>query len=254
MSVASPLSERLSRKSALLVGLGGLGCPAALALARAGVGRLILVDDDLVDLTNLHRQILYLETDVGRHKLDAAKDALGRAGAREVVLQRTRLLPETARGLIASADVVLEGSDNFATKFLAADAAHLEGKPIVHGAAVRLHGTAWLVNAGGAPCYRCLFEDLLPEGSAPNCSEAGVLGPVVGIVGALMADLALDVLLGETSREGTIFSYDGKRDRLRSTPVTRRADCPLCGERPLIHSIEERRYYEPTCPAAPRVA
>jgi molybdopterin/thiamine biosynthesis adenylyltransferase len=124
---------------------------------------------------------------------------------------------------------VLEGADNFPTKFLAADACYLEGKPIVHGAAVRFVGTVLSVAAQAAPCYRCLFEDILDEGQAPNCSEAGVMGPVVGIVGALMADLALDVLLEDPSRQGTIYSLDGKKLVLRPVTVPPRATCMLCG-------------------------
>jgi molybdopterin/thiamine biosynthesis adenylyltransferase len=219
----------LKSKSALVVGVGGLGCPAALALARAGVGHLVLCDNDKVDETNLHRQILFDDTDVGRDKLDAAKEALEREGAAEVTLVRSRLLPKVARQMVQNVDVVLEGADNFATKFLAADACFLERTPVIHGAAVRFVGTAFSVASRGGPCYRCLFEDLLDDGEAPNCSEAGVVGPVVGIVGALMADLALDVLSGDSSRQGTVYSFDGKSLSLRPVSVGPRGDCKLCG-------------------------
>lgn len=221
--------SKLKEKSALIVGVGGLGCPAALALARAGVGRLVLCDDDVVDVTNLHRQILFNDADVGRDKLDAARTQLLSEGAGEVQLIRSRLLPSVAREMVRDVDVVLEGADNFPTKFLAADACFLERKAIVHGAAVRFLGTALSVSSAAAPCYRCLFEDILNEGDAPNCSEAGVMGPVVGVVGALMADLALDVLLGDLSRQGTIYSFDGKKLALRPVSVPSRADCMLCG-------------------------
>lgn len=222
----------LGSKTALIIGLGGLGCPAALALARAGVGRLLLCDDDVVDPTNLHRQILFSDADVGRNKLDAARDALVAEGARSIELIRSRLLPENSRELVRRADVVLEGADNFATKFLASDTCFLEKKAIVHGACVRFVGTTFSVSTGGRPCYRCLFEDLLADENAPNCTGAGVFGPVVGIVGALMADLALDVLLGLTDRSGRIFSIDGKRESIRSTIIAPRSDCPLCAEEP----------------------
>lgn len=223
----------LAHRSALIIGIGGLGCPAALALVRAGVGSVVLCDDDRVDESNLHRQILFTEADLGRDKLDAAKDALEREGARHVTLIRSRLLPHLARQMVRDVDVVLEGADNFPTKFLAADACFLEGKPIIHGAAVRLVGTAFSVSENGRSCYRCLFEDLLEEGDAPNCSEAGVLGPVVGLVGALMADLALDVLGGDGSRQGTIHNFDGKSLTLRSFPVSPRKACILCGSEAL---------------------
>lgn len=228
MSISPVTETRLRDKTALIVGLGGLGCPAALALARAGVGTLLLCDDDVVDATNLHRQILYTTQDVGRDKLDAARDSLLAEGARTIELVRSRFLPENSRALVRRADIVLEGADNFATKFLASDACFLEKKPVVHGACVRFVGTAWWVGALGRPCYRCLFEDLLPDEEAPNCSGAGVFGPVVGVVGALMADLALDALHGTSDRAGQVFSFDGKRQVLRASSVSARSDCPLC--------------------------
>ncbi len=213
----------------LVVGMGGLGCPAALALSHAGVGEIHVCDDDVVAESNLHRQILYRDEDVGRHKLEAAIERLSSEGARNVVAHPTRLLPENARALVRSMHVVIEGADNFATKFLAADACHLESVPIIHGAAVRFIGTALSVGADGGPCYRCVFEDLLPPAQSPNCQEAGVMGPVVGVVGALLADLALDVLLGDVRRQGTIFNYDGKSGAMRSVELEARSTCPLCG-------------------------
>ncbi len=247
----TPAERPLGEASALVIGLGGLGCPAALGLARAGVGRLLLCDDDRVHETNLHRQILYGDADVGRDKLEAARDALRAEGASEVELVRSRFLPENARQLAREVDVVLEGADNFATKFLAADACFLERTPVVHGAGVRWHSTAWRVASLGRPCYRCLFEDVLPEDSAPGCSEAGVIGPVVGLAGALMADLALDVLLGHAERTGQIHTFDGKSDRLRAVRVSARRSCPLCGDTPSIFDIDEARYLGPTCAESP---
>ncbi len=243
-----PEPSRLSR--VLVVGLGGLGCPVAAVLSRASGVELWLCDDDQVDVTNLHRQILYRDQDVGRDKLDAAKQALVAAGAdpQRTVLVRPRLLPENARRLVRDADLVLEGADNFATKFLAADAAHLEQRPIVHGAAVRLVATAWAVAATGAPCYRCLFEDV-PPGAQQGCSEAGVLGPVVGLCGALMADLALRVLAGDASAFGSLYTYDGATDRLRRVAAAARPDCPLCGASPSLLDIDEERYLTPSCAA-----
>lgn len=242
------MSERPKR--VLIVGLGGLGCPVAAILARAPGVELWLCDDDEVDLTNLHRQILYRDADVGAHKLDAARRSLVLRGVEpsRIAPQRTRLLPDNARQLMSEVDLVLEGADNFATKFLAADAAHLAGRPIIHGAAVRLVGTAWAVSAQGAPCYRCLFEDV-PPGAQQGCTEAGVLGPVVGFCGALMADLALRVLSGDASVFGSLYTYDGQTDRLRLVPAARRDDCPLCGSKPSITDLTESRYTQPSCAA-----
>ncbi|HEX6766003.1 MAG TPA: ThiF family adenylyltransferase, partial [Polyangiaceae bacterium] len=147
------MTLRLAGKSALVVGAGGLGCPAALVLVQAGIGRLALADDDTVELSNLHRQILYRDDDVGRDKLDAALEALRKRAQpfQTIEAVRTRLLPENARSLVQGFDVVIEGADNYATKFLTADACRLEGRPVVHGAAVRFRATAFCVSPAGAP-------------------------------------------------------------------------------------------------------
>src|SRR6478735_5119264 len=249
MSTSSPEREALQQRSALVV--GGLGCPVALALAEAGLGRLVLCDDDLVDVTNLHRQILFTEADVGTDKLQAAERALYRLGARpgSIELVRSRFLPDNARELARTVDVVIEGADNFATKFLCADACFLERRPVVHGAAVRLCATVLSVAPSGAPCYRCLFEDLPRGAAAPNCAEAGVLGPVVGFAGALMADRALSLLLGDTSVYGNLVSFDGKVDRTRELALNQRPGCALCGPDRSITNISYDRYTAATCAA-----
>jgi molybdopterin/thiamine biosynthesis adenylyltransferase len=244
------MAEAARPQRVLVVGLGGLGCPVASVLARVPGLELWLCDDDLVDLSNLHRQTLYRDADVGHDKLDAAQAALIAAGAapEQIRLVRSRLLPDNARQLVSQVDLVVEGSDNFATKFLAADAAKLEARPIVHGAAVRLVGTAWAVAGSGAPCYRCLFEDV-PPGAQQGCAEAGVLGPVVGFCGALMADLALRVLSGDATAFGSLYTFDARHDRLRQVEAPRRQDCALCGATPSITDINESRYTAPSCAA-----
>jgi molybdopterin/thiamine biosynthesis adenylyltransferase len=237
-----------ARKSALLVGVGGLGSPAAIALARAGVGVLGIADDDEVESTNLHRQILFGEADIGRPKTAAAARAIAVwAGASpvRVVAHDTRLLPGNALDLVRGYDIVVEGSDNFATKFLTADACAIAEVAVVHGAAVRWLGTALAVAPRGRPCYRCLFEDL-PREHAPGCSEAGVFGPVVGVLGAVLADLALATLEGR-SVAGTLVTFDGKADRLRRRVLSGRADCELCGASPRIRSVEATRYLGAEC-------
>lgn len=230
-----------SRSRVLLIGIGGLGCPAALALARAGVGTIGIADDDEVELTNLHRQILFTDADVGGAKVHAAARALeARKTTSNVVVHATRLLPSNAVELVSQYDLVLEGSDNFATKFLAADACAVARCPIVHAAAVRWHGTALAVGPSGGPCYRCLFEDI-PRENVPNCAEAGVIGPMVGVVGAAQADLALSVLDGEDVF-GELFAFDGRSLEARRRRIPRRHDCPLCGEGALLEGIDARRY------------
>jgi adenylyltransferase/sulfurtransferase len=233
----------------VVVGAGGIGNPAALALAAAGVGRLRVVDDDLVEGPNLHRQVLFSEADVGRPKAVALAEAIGRRhpGVRvEPVLARA--LPETVRELVRGADVVLDGTDNFASRFLLADAAFLAGRPVVHGAAVRWEGTCFATGPGGRPCYRCLFEDL-PEGPAPDCAGAGVVGPVCGVIGGVAADAALRLVAGEAGVEGAVVSLDGRRGALRRIAVAARPGCPLCGEAAHIRTIERGRYVAPACGA-----
>ena len=243
-------SSELRHKSILVVGLGGLGCPVLWALAATGLGRVILCDDDAVSLSNLHRQLLYREADVGQDKLTVALGRLAELNPMlQVELARTRFLPDNALELVRAAHVVVEGADNFATKFLAADAAFLTGRPVVHGAGVRWTSTVFPVSPVGAPCYRCLFEDVPGADAGQNCDAAGVLGPVLGLGGALMADLALSLLLDDAARLGGIFTYDGKQDRLRHVRVSPRPGCPLCGERKSIFDIDEARYLAPSCAA-----
>ena len=250
MSQAREHAQTLSQKSALVIGVGGLGCPTLLALARSGIGRLLLADDDEVSLSNLHRQLLFDVEDVGKDKGTLARKKLCKLDAElSVELVHSRFLPDNALRLARSVDLLIEGADNFATKFLAADAAFLTGRPIVHGAGVRWTTTVFAVGPEGHPCYRCLFEDVPSADVGLNCDEAGVMGPVLGVAGALMADLALSCLLGSYDRQGSIFSYDGKHDRLRRVAVTARSDCPLCGARPSIVDIHEARYLAPNCAA-----
>jgi adenylyltransferase/sulfurtransferase len=215
------------------------------------VGRLGLCDDDVVERTNLHRQILFDDADAsaGTPKLDAAARALGRAAPGvTVVLHRERLTPASAARLVAGYDVVVEGSDNFATKFLASDACALAGVPVVHASAVRWVGTAMAVAAAGRPCYRCVFEDV-PRGDArdaPNCAEAGVMGPVVGLVAAIQADLALSLLDGQPVA-GQLVTFDGRTDAVRRRKVRSRSSCPLCGTAPSIRRIDSTAYETPAC-------
>jgi molybdopterin/thiamine biosynthesis adenylyltransferase len=219
-----------------IVGVGGLGAPAALALARAGVESLILLDDDTVDRSNLHRQILFRDVDVDRPKVEATIDSLRRMGLKTKLEARGRLTPNALERL-DGAQVIVECTDNYATKFLAADVARLKGLPIVHGSAIRWIGTALSVGPAGGPCYRCLFEDI-PAGAQDSCDVAGVVGPVCGIVGAVQAHLAVS---GAESY-GTLVTLDGLRDDLRVRRISARAGCALCGASRTIDAIDAARY------------
>jgi len=241
----------LSEKRVLIVGAGGLGCPAARVLARSGVGHITIVDDDCVDETNLHRQTLYGPSDVGVPKAKLAAQRLEAEAASanrgiKVVAREIRALPDCARELVAAHDLVLEGADNFASKFLVADACALEGVAVVQAGAVRWMGWCLASQPGLGACLRCIFEDV-PRGRQDTCADAGVVGPVVGVVGALQAALALRLLLGDDSAAGQLWSYEGLRGALRSRPVSRQQHCALCSGR--IRDTDVSRYISPECAA-----
>jgi molybdopterin/thiamine biosynthesis adenylyltransferase len=237
-----------SDKSVLLVGAGGIGAPFLITLAHARASlRLYVADDDAVEVSNLHRQILFSDADVGRSKLDALRDAAAAiAPGIALELVRSRFLPDNAVDLASRVDLVVDASDNFATRFLVADACGIAKKPLVHAAAVRWTATVLAVSSQGGPCYRCLFEDL-PEGPAPDCATAGVAGPVCGVAGSIAADLALRMLDGDAGAPGAVYTYDGLRDRLRRVDVSPRARCALCGSSRSITSIQADRYAGPAC-------
>jgi molybdopterin/thiamine biosynthesis adenylyltransferase len=236
--------------SILIVGMGGLGAALALALADAGVTSLGIADDDEVERTNLHRQILFRDEDVGRSKLDCAKRSLlALYPALRIETHATRLLPHNAVELVGAYDLVVEGSDNFATKFLTADACRIARRPVVHGASIRWRGTALAVAGDGSPCYRCLFEDL-PEGDGPNCAEAGVIGPVVGLTGALQAELALALHARPAEVSGSLITVDGRApaaEIVRRRRIRSRGGCTLCGPTPKIVTIDPGRYVAAEC-------
>jgi adenylyltransferase/sulfurtransferase len=215
----------------LVIGAGGLSSPALAVLAKSGVTEFSILDDDHVDASNLHRQTLYEEADAGAAKAEVAARRLRelspfaeRVRAHAVV---ERLTPDNALSWFEQHDLVLEGADNFATKFLAADAAKLTGKPIVQAGAVRFSGWALASLPLHGACMRCVFEDI-PRGQPESCAAAGVLGPVVGVLGALEAALALQLLLGDESAASALYSYEALSGTLRKRHVLRRPDCALC--------------------------
>jgi molybdopterin/thiamine biosynthesis adenylyltransferase len=235
--------------SVLIIGAGGLGCPAALAIAAGGGRRIAIVDDDRVDATNLHRQVLFGDGDVGELKATAFARALGHRFPEVTVEPHVaRFDAASAAALIAPHDVIVDGSDNFATKFLANDAAVLARKPLVHGAAVGLGGQLLTVPAGGRPCYRCLFEEVPPAGTGPSCAEAGVLGPIPGVIGALQGAEAVRLLRGETPAfVGRIVQYDSAAMSLRSVRFNPNPACAVCGSTPRIRSLSAQDYPDASC-------
>jgi len=245
--------RKLLASSAFVVGAGGLGSPALLYLAAAGVGRLGVADGDAVDLSNLHRQILHRVRDLGRNKALSARDALRALNPDcEVDVVAERLSAANVRRTLRGYDVVLDGSDNFPTRFLVADCCRLEGIPLVSAAVIALEGQLMTILPGeGNSCYRCFLPEPPPPGLVPSCQEAGVLGAVAGVMGTLQATEALKVLLGI----GEVLShrllvYDAFEGRFRTAERAPDPACPLCGEHPTITTLVE--YPQAPCCAGGR--
>jgi molybdopterin/thiamine biosynthesis adenylyltransferase len=237
--MASPVM--LSGRSALVIGAGGLGGPALLVLAAAGVGRLVLVDDDEVETSNLNRQPLFGEADLGARKARAAAARLAalHPSLRIEALDR-RFDAADAVDLVRSVDVLVDGSDNFPTKFLANDAALKAGRPLVHGGVLRTTAQILSVVPGGlAGCLRCLFEEPPAPGLVPSCAEAGVVGALAGFAGALMGAEAIRLLQGERGAyEGRLFTFESRTARSRIVLVRKRPGCAACrGEQPLETTV-----------------
>jgi adenylyltransferase/sulfurtransferase len=235
--VAADGQRRLKAAHVLCIGAGGLGSPAALYLAAAGVGKIGIVDFDDVDLSNLQRQILHGTKDVGRNKLESARDRLRDANPNtEVELHGCRFSSENAPGLVARYDLVIDGSDNFPTRYLSNDVCVFARKPNVYGSVFRFDGqaTVFAPHLGG-PCYRCLFPEPPAPGTVPNCAEAGVLGVLPGIVGMVQAIEAIKLILGVgETLVGRLLHFDALKMKFREFSVRRDLECPICGERPTI--------------------
>jgi len=226
--------ERLRAARVLIVGLGGLGSPASLYLAAAGVGSLGLVEFDEVDETNLQRQVLYGDPDLGRPKLEAALERLGEVNPHvRLEPHAGRLGLDNARRLVAAYDLVLDGSDNFPTRYLVNDACVLEGRPDVWGAVFRFDGQASVFAAPGGPCYRCLFPEPPPPGAVPSCAEAGVFGSLPGIVGSIQATEAIKWITGAGEPlVGRLLVFDALAMSFREVRVPKSPDCPVCSGHP----------------------
>lgn len=232
---------KLKRASVLLVGAGGLGSPAALYLAAAGVGKIGIVEFDTVDATNLQRQILHGTSDVGRAKLESARARLAEVNPNvEVVPHAVRLSAANALEILRPYDVVVDGTDNFATRYLVNDACVLLGKPDVYGSIFRFDGQASVFWAGRGPCYRCLFPEPPPPDSVPNCAEGGVLGVLPGIMGTIQAAEAVKLIVGiGEPLLGRVLLFDALRMKFRELRAARDPNCPVCGERPTITKLSD---------------
>ncbi|MCA9537596.1 MAG: molybdopterin-synthase adenylyltransferase MoeB [Myxococcales bacterium] len=233
--------RRLKAGRVLLIGAGGLGSPVALYLAAAGVGRLGLVDFDVVDRTNLQRQILYADADVGQPKAEVAAAKLRAQNPDiEVVAHRARIDASNAFALIDGYDVIVDGADNFTTRYLVNDLAVLSGRPLVHGAIFQFDGQASVFAHDGGPCYRCLYPEPPAPELAPNCAEAGVLGVLPGLIGLVQATEAVKLLLGVgETLSGRLLTVDALDMRFRTLRIARNRDCPVCGDAPTITGLSD---------------
>jgi sulfur-carrier protein adenylyltransferase/sulfurtransferase len=238
--------KRLKASSVLLIGAGGLGSPLGLYLAAAGVGRIGLVDFDVVDFSNLQRQVLHGTPDVGRPKLQSAKDRLQAINPEvRVDLYETRLTSQNALDILRPYDVVIDGTDNFPTRYLVNDACVLLGKPNVYGSIFRFDGQASVFYPGRGPCYRCLYPEPPPPGEVPSCAEGGVLGILPGLVGCIQATEAVKLILGRGEPlVGRLLLYDALQMSFREFRVRRNPKCPICGDRPTITGLID---YEQFC-------
>jgi molybdopterin/thiamine biosynthesis adenylyltransferase/rhodanese-related sulfurtransferase/molybdopterin converting factor small subunit len=242
--------QKLKAASILCVGAGGLGSPALLYLAAAGIGRIGIVDFDVVDLSNLQRQVAHGTSDIGRRKLDSARDAVLAINPHvQVDLYETALSSENALDLFAPYDVIIDGTDNFPTRYLVNDACVLLGKPNAYGSIFRFEGQASVFATKDGPCYRCLYPEPPPPGLVPSCAEGGVLGVLPGIVGIIQATEAIKLVLGAGEPLiGRFLIYDALRMKFRELKLRRDPDCPVCGDHPTVKALID---YEQFCGLRP---
>ncbi|MDX1534529.1 MAG: molybdopterin-synthase adenylyltransferase MoeB [Thermoplasmata archaeon] len=238
--------EKLRGSSALIVGVGGLGAPLGMYLTAAGVGRLGLVDFDTVEESNLQRQVLFDTKDLTRPKLQAAQERLeGLNPGVQVETHEARLSSENALDILADYDVIIDGTDNFPTRYLVNDASVLLGKPNVYGSIFRFEGQVSVFDAKRGPCYRCLYPEPPPPGLVPSCAEGGVLGVLPGVVGSLQAMEALKVLLGKgDALIGRLLLFDAMRMDFRELKLRKDPSCPVCGDDPTVTELID---YEAFC-------
>jgi sulfur-carrier protein adenylyltransferase/sulfurtransferase len=230
---------KLKQAKVLCIGTGGLGAPLGLYLAAAGVGRIGLVDFDSVDFTNLQRQVLFETTDVGRPKIEAAAERLRNLNPDiHIDTFETRLTSDNALDILKDYDVIVDGTDNFPTRYLVNDACILLGKPNVYGSIFRFEGQITVFGYSGGPCYRCLYPEPPPPGLVPSCAEGGVLGVLPGIVGTIQAAETLKLVLGKGEPlVGRLLLFDALAMRFRELKLRKNPECPVCGEHPTVTKL-----------------
>jgi len=247
--------EKLKAAKVICIGAGGLGAPLAMYLAAAGVGRMGLVDFDTVDVTNLQRQIIHGTSDIGRKKLDSAVDTLREINP-HIQLDRFEdpLTSENALDILKDYDIVVDGTDNFPTRYLVNDACVLLGKVNVYGSIFRFEGQATVFGYPGGPCYRCLYPEPPPPGLVPSCAEGGVLGILPGMIGVIQATEAVKLIIGKGEPlVGRLMLYDALAMKFRELKLRRNPECPLCGDHPTIHKLIDYQQFcgIPAHPPAP---
>ncbi|XP_055638765.1 adenylyltransferase and sulfurtransferase MOCS3 [Toxorhynchites rutilus septentrionalis] len=224
---------KLKRASVLVVGAGGLGCPSSLYLAGAGIGRIGILDYDEVELTNLHRQLLHTESSIGLAKVESAEAFLEQLNSQiEIVTHHTQLSSDNALRILELYDIIVDATDNVATRYLLNDACILLNKPLVSGSALQLEGQLTVYNYNGGPCYRCLFPNPPPPETVTNCGDGGVLGAITGVIGALQALETIKIILGnEGVLSGRLLLFDGQQSTFRNLKLrSKKADCAVCSE------------------------
>jgi len=238
--------EKLIQAEILLIGAGGLGSPLGLYLAAAGVGRLGIVDFDAVDFTNLQRQIIHRTEDVGRLKVESAKERItGINPEVEVTTYNTKLSRDNVLGIIKDYDIVIDGTDNFPTRYLVNDACVFQKKPNIYGSIFRFDGQATVFYPFKGPCYRCLFPEPPPPGMVPSCAEGGVLGVLPGVIGLIQATEAIKLITGKGEPLiGRLLLYNALKMEFREVKLRRNLSCPVCGDKPTIKELID---YEQFC-------
>jgi molybdopterin/thiamine biosynthesis adenylyltransferase len=233
--------KKLLAGRVLIIGAGGLGAPIALYLAAAGVGTIGIADSDVVDISNLHRQVIHFTPDIGKPKVESAREKMEAINPDVRVRTYREWIDSTNIGdIIAEYDFVIDGADNFATKFLINDACVLSSKPYSHGGILQFFGQTFTIRPGESACYRCLFPNPPPRDTIPTCSQAGVIGVLPGVIGTVQATEAIKYLLGiGTLLTDRILTYDALDMEFRTVDVRRNVACPICGSNPGITELRD---------------